>query len=224
MITLVSGIPRSGTSLMMQMVREAGIPLLHDNTPKSDENNPNGYQEWSKILQMENAETRREFGLRAPGKAVKVLTHNLHLLPRWIGEYRCVFMLRDINSIMASQSAFVTRQHSVARFDPKVAFRALKLARKKAIATLRDITKERVHFIHFENLAVKPWGEAYLLAKFLQVSYSQKMLAAMAEVIMPGLMHHGGSIENMCDTFDADRNSSSHFHSDVPTQVEGGLA
>ena len=71
MITVVSGLPRSGTSLMMQMLAAGGLPVLHDGLRAADEDNPRGYFEWERIRSLP-----RDPGCiaEAEGKAVKVIS------------------------------------------------------------------------------------------------------------------------------------------------------
>ena len=52
MITIVSGLPRSGTSLMMQMLAAGGMPILSDGERQADVDNPRGYLEWERIKQL----------------------------------------------------------------------------------------------------------------------------------------------------------------------------
>jgi len=52
MITIVSGLPRSGTSLMMQMLAAGGLPVLSDGERAADTDNPRGYLEWERIKQL----------------------------------------------------------------------------------------------------------------------------------------------------------------------------
>ena len=45
-ITIVSGLPRSGTSMMMKMLEAGGMQVLTDNIRTPDEDNPKGYYEF----------------------------------------------------------------------------------------------------------------------------------------------------------------------------------
>ena len=45
-IIVVSGLPRSGTSMMMKMLEVGRQPILTDNLREADANNPNGYYEF----------------------------------------------------------------------------------------------------------------------------------------------------------------------------------
>ena len=52
MIAIVSGLPRSGTSLMMQMLAAGGMPVLSDGERQADTDNPKGYFEWERIKRL----------------------------------------------------------------------------------------------------------------------------------------------------------------------------
>jgi hypothetical protein len=105
-VTIVSGLPRSGTSLMMQMLQAGGMQLLTDDRRTPDEHNPRGYFEHEAIKHGRNDLTWLE---SAPGKAVKVIHLLLPNLPT-DRNYRVVFMLRDIEEVVASQRAMLQQQ------------------------------------------------------------------------------------------------------------------
>ena len=99
MITIVSGLPRSGTSLMMQMLVAGGMAALSDGERKADTDNPRGYLEWERIKQLP-----KEPSLigEAEGKVVKVISQLLLSLPDG-HEYRVVFMQRPLPEVLKSQ-------------------------------------------------------------------------------------------------------------------------
>jgi hypothetical protein len=99
MITIVSGLPRSGTSLMMQMLAAGGMPILSDGERQADTDNPRGYLEWERIKQLP-----KDPGCiaEAEGKAVKVISLLLLSLPEG-HEYRVIFMQRPLPEVLASQ-------------------------------------------------------------------------------------------------------------------------
>jgi hypothetical protein len=88
MITIVSGLPRSGTSLMMQMLDAGGLPVLSDGERKPDTDNPKGYLEWERIKQLPKDPN---LIAEAEGKVVKVISQLLLLLPAG-REYRIILM------------------------------------------------------------------------------------------------------------------------------------
>jgi hypothetical protein len=105
MITVVSGLPRSGTSLMMQMIVAGGIPALTDGLRTADENNPKGYYEWEPAKALkENPDAIAA----AEGKVVKIISALLKMLPA-SHEYRVVFMRRPLDEVVASQNKMLAR-------------------------------------------------------------------------------------------------------------------
>ncbi len=105
LITVVSGLPRSGTSLMMQMLEAGGMPILCDQVRQPDENNPRGYLELEAVKHTASDSTWLE---EAPNHAVKAIHALLHLLPP-THEYAVIFMKRDLDEVVASQSSMLQR-------------------------------------------------------------------------------------------------------------------
>ena len=104
-ITVVSGLPRSGTSMMMRMLEAGGITALTDEHRAPDEDNPNGYYEFEDVKSIENYATWIE---RAPGHSVKMVYSLLKHLPVDY-EYRVVFMRRNTDEILQSQKTMLER-------------------------------------------------------------------------------------------------------------------
>ena len=98
-VTIVSGLPRSGTSLMMQMLQAGGMKLLTDERRAADENNPRGYFEYEAVKR--SGTDVSWLGL-AGGRVVKVIHLLLHHLPA-DRPYRVIFMLRDVQEVVTSQ-------------------------------------------------------------------------------------------------------------------------
>ena len=104
-ITIVSGLPRSGTSMMMRMLEAGGIPALTDELRTPDADNPNGYYEFEDVKSIENYTTWID---RASGHSVKMVYSLLEHLPTDL-DYRIVFMRRDVDEILHSQKAMLER-------------------------------------------------------------------------------------------------------------------
>ncbi len=102
-VTLVSGLPRSGTSLMMQMLRAGGLPVLNDDLRPPDAHNPRGYLEYEPV---KRSARDASWVARAVGRAVKVVHLLLPALPA-DREYRVILMRRPIEEVMASQLAML---------------------------------------------------------------------------------------------------------------------
>ena len=106
LITVVSGLPRSGTSMLMQMLDSAGYPCLTDGVRKADADNPRGYFEYEKVKRL-----RRDCAWlpEAKGKAVKIIAQLIPFLPPQFS-YQIIFMERDISEVLASQRQMLQRQ------------------------------------------------------------------------------------------------------------------
>ncbi|MEZ6235226.1 MAG: hypothetical protein R3B68_13640 [Phycisphaerales bacterium] len=104
-IVVVSGVPRSGTSMLMRMLEAAGVPLLADAKRTADEDNPRGYYE----LEAVKATARDSSWVAdAPGKGVKVIHALLPALPPG-HRYRVIFVHRDLDEVLASQRTMLER-------------------------------------------------------------------------------------------------------------------
>lgn len=106
MITIVSGLPRSGTSLMMQMLAAGGIPVLSDGERVADTDNPRGYLEWERIKLLPQ---QPACIAEAEDKAVKVISQLLLALPAG-HQYRIIFMERPLTEVVASQAEMIRRR------------------------------------------------------------------------------------------------------------------
>lgn len=112
-IVVVSGLPRSGTSMMMAMLDAGGMELLVDKTRAADLDNPNGYFEFAPVKKIVNDQ---EWLSEARGKAVKVISF---LLPRLPADYsyKTIFMRRALPEILASQQCMLDRRGEKAPHD-----------------------------------------------------------------------------------------------------------
>src|SRR5690348_5840512 len=105
MITVVSGIPRSGTSLMMQMMSAGGMPVLTDGRRSADDNNPRGYFELESVKSLAR---NQDVLAQAEGKVVKIISALLPSLPKQF-EYRVLFMCRPLEEVISSQNRMLER-------------------------------------------------------------------------------------------------------------------
>ena len=104
-VTVVSGLPRSGTSMMMRMMEFGGMPVLVDNVRQADADNPKGYYEFEPVKSLpENTAWLPD----AQGKAVKMVYALLYQLPKDYS-YRIIFMRRDLREVLKSQKVMLER-------------------------------------------------------------------------------------------------------------------
>ncbi|QDU71860.1 sulfotransferase family protein [Mucisphaera calidilacus] len=106
-IVVVSGLPRSGTSMMMQMIEAGGIPALTDSIRASDDDNPRGYYELEPVKKLKQSSDHAWLA-EAHGRVIKVIHLLLGDLPP-DHRYRIVMMNRDLDEVLASQAAMLQR-------------------------------------------------------------------------------------------------------------------
>lgn len=104
-LTIVTGVPRSGTSLVMQMLAAGGLPVLTDGQRTPDDDNPHGYFEFERVKQLR---TDQAWLADAGGQVVKIIYRLLYDLPP-AGRYRLIFVRRDLREVAASQQAMLAR-------------------------------------------------------------------------------------------------------------------
>lgn len=163
-VTVVSGLPRSGTSLMMQMLDAGGLPALRDEIRTADEDNPRGYYEFERVKQVKSDKAWLE---DARGKVVKMIHALITDLPDGY-RYRVIFMRRDLDEILASQTKMLTRHgKSGAALAPD----KLKGVYLQQIQRVMSWMGERPHFevleVSYNDLVADPEGEAAKIASFL---------------------------------------------------------
>lgn len=105
-LVVVSGLPRSGTSLVMHMLAAGGWTVMADNERPADPDNPDGYFEWEGIKQLRQ---RPDIIREADGKVVKIISTHIALLPNR-HHYRVIFMQRPIEQVVDSQFRMVARR------------------------------------------------------------------------------------------------------------------
>ncbi len=106
-VVVVSGLPRSGTSMMMKSLEAGGLLPVTDALRAADEDNPKGYYELERVKQMDKGDT--SWVADAQGKVVKVISALLEHLPPGY-EYKVIFMRRNMDEILASQKKMLERR------------------------------------------------------------------------------------------------------------------
>jgi len=179
MIIVVSGLPRSGTSLAMQMLAAGGLSVLSDGLRESDEDNPRGYCEWEPAKQLPT-----EPGLiaQAEGKAVKVISSLLPALPAE-HEYRVIFMLRPLDEVLASQAAMIRRR---GRQGPPLPVQAMQAALRAHLAQMDAVIASResgfrVLRVNYHDLIADSRRAAQLISQFLDLPLDVESMACQVD-------------------------------------------
>lgn len=164
MITIVSGLPRSGTSLMMQMLVAGGMTPLADGERVADADNPRGYLEWERIKQLPNDPACIAEG---EGKVVKVISRLLLALPAG-HEYRVIFMQRPLPEVLASQDQMLRRRGTYKEgIDPATISAAFEKHLREVYTWLEGKNYVRSLRISYHEVLSKPKEVAQKLAEFL---------------------------------------------------------
>jgi hypothetical protein len=182
MITIVSGLPRSGTSLMMQMLDASGMPVLSDGERKADTDNPKGYLEWERVKQLPKDPS---LIAQAEGKVVKVISQLILSLPM-DHDYRIVFMQRPLPEVLKSQDEMLRRrgnQDSVA--TSSAASSAIEEAFQRHLIEVNKwlIGKPNVRMtrVHYHRVLREPKSVAEELAVFLERPLDVDAMAAQVD-------------------------------------------
>lgn len=181
-ITIVSGLPRSGTSMMMKMLEAGGLPLLVDNLRIRDNDNPEGYYEFEPVKKL----SQGDFSWLgdAQGKTVKVIAALITHLPATY-TYQIIFMRREMSEILASQKKMLLNRGEDPNkiSDAEMAQLFEKHLSKVLIWIERQPNMRKID-INYNLLLKEPQPQAEQINWFMgNVLDVEKML----EVINPGL-------------------------------------
>ncbi|RMD50647.1 MAG: sulfotransferase family protein [Candidatus Thermofonsia bacterium] len=181
-VYIVSGLPRSGTSMMMKMLEAGGIPPVTDAIREADPDNPKGYYEFERVKQMDKGDVA--WLKEAQGKVVKVISALLKHLPADY-QYKVVFMRRNMPEILASQRKMLTRrgENADAMDDEKMA-----ALFEKHLTQIEAWLAEQPNFetlyVHYSDVLADPKAQVDRVAAFLGGNLN---IQAMGEVVDPNL-------------------------------------
>jgi hypothetical protein len=180
-VVVVTGLPRSGTSMLMQMLAAGGVPILSDGARQADEDNPRGYFEFEPVKQLLK---NSEWLFEARGKAVKIVAPLIGALPPGL-ECRVILCERNLEEVLDSQDQMLERRGEPAAPEHRVRLKqeyASTIARAKAMLQRRPGT-ELLVVEHGEAIA-DPIRTAGRLNEFLGGGMD---VAKMAAVVDPAL-------------------------------------
>jgi len=169
-ITIVSGLPRSGTAMMMRMLEAGGMPVVVDNIRAADEDNPAGYYEFEPVKQTSKDDS---WLAAAAGKGVKMVYRLLYDLPPGY-RYRVLFMQRKLEEVLASQQKMLAR------------------GRKAESGAVSDEQMSRLFRAQLQKFAA--WISTRPEMRMLEVSYNE-LLAAPQPVVQKINDFLGGKLD-----------------------------
>jgi hypothetical protein len=187
-IIVVSGLPRSGTSMMMNMLTAAELEIVSDRVRTADEDNPKGYFEDERVKELEKSEDRS--WLRdCRGKVIKIISFLLKDLPA-DNRYRVIFMRRDLNEVMASQNKMLIRRGEPA--DESTNQKMIDLYKnhlQKVDFQLKARPNIEFVDIDYREAVADPRGQAERVATFLELDLD---VDRMVQAVDPALYRNRG--------------------------------
>ncbi len=179
-IVVVSGLPRSGTSLMMQMLEAGGLEILTDQIRSADESNPQGYYEFEHVKELEKG-ADPSWLKEAQGKAVKIIAFLLRYLPENLN-YQVIFMQRDLHEVVASQNKMLAQRGEESQTNDE---RMLQLFEQHLLTT-RSLIASRACFhvieVSYNDVLSNPAEQATRVSKFLGGVLDIQSMAAVVDL------------------------------------------
>ena len=177
-ITIVSGLPRSGTSMMMKMLEAGGLDTITDNVRKADVDNPKGYYEFEIVKDIKEDSS---WIAGTQGKAFKMVAPLLRYLPKGF-QYQIVFMRRDMMEMLESQNKMLKRLGQPSR----------------------DVSDEKMAVLFAKQLAeLEPWLDQQKNVRVLNVMYNEVLAEPVAQVQrIAEFIEQDLATQNMLDIID----------------------
>lgn len=181
-VVVVSGLPRSGTSMMMKMLEAGGLPVLIDGRRSADRDNPEGYYEFERVKALDKGDTG--WVADAHGQVVKVISALLEFLPA-DQSYRVIFMHRRIEEVLRSQHKML--QHRGEATDA-IGDAEIAALFAKHVDKVQDWMRRQPNFrvldVNYNALLADPLPHIRAVNQFLGHALDEQR---MAEVVNPDL-------------------------------------
>ena len=181
-IVVVSGLPRSGTSMAMKMLDAAGLSMVVDGIREADEDNPKGYFELERVKDLAQ-ENDWSWLQEARGKAIKIISYLLKELPD-DHNYQVIFMRRDLTEVLASQAKMLARRDEASETDDERMIELYENDLWKANYLLRNNSRFDTLMVSYRDVLNDPEEQARRISGFLGGGFD---VEKMAEAVDPQL-------------------------------------
>ena len=175
-IIIVSGLPRSGTSLMMQMLSAGGIDVVTDSIRAPDTDNPRGYFEFERVKKIKQDQSWLP---ATRGKAFKMVSQLLYDLPA-TERYRIIFMERDMKEVLVSQEKMLTRLKQPVAPSQEIA-KAFAMHLERLREWLARQNNMAVLNVPYKELVETPVAQAVRVNEFLSGKLNVENAAAIVD-------------------------------------------
>jgi len=164
-VVIVSGLPRSGTSMAMKMLEAGGMELVVDNVRTADEDNPKGYYEDERVKDL--AEMTEKGWLKdARGKVIKVVSSLLNYLPE-NNTYKVVFMRRNLHEVLVSQTKMLERRNEDSHTADEDLLTMYESHLEKVFFQLRFRSHFEALYLDYADVVKEPLKQARRIADFV---------------------------------------------------------
>lgn len=177
-IVVVSGLPRSGTSMTMRMLEAAGLSIVVDGLREADEDNPKGYFELERVKDLAQ-ENNWDWLQDARGQAIKIISYLLKELPD-NHNYKVIFMRRDLREVLASQAKMLERRSETNETDDERMVELYENDLWKAGYLLKNNSRFETLMVSYRDVLDNPLDQAGKINEFLGGGHDiDKMAAAV---------------------------------------------
>jgi hypothetical protein len=179
-VVVVSGLPRSGTSMLMKMLEEGGLPVWSDGIRAADGQNPKGYYELERIKELDKGGDRH-WVREGRGRAVKVISSLLEHLPE-DNNYRVLFIRRPMDEVLASQAAMLAeRGEAGGDLDDAAMTRVFETHLRKVKSFLARRPAFEVLDVDYHDVLIDARRQARRIHAFLGGSLDVEKMAAVVD-------------------------------------------
>ena len=179
-VIVISGLPRSGTSMVMKMLEAGGLEVLTDGVRAADENNPNGYYELERVTRL-NIDEDRSWLVEARGKAIKIISFLLTYLPE-SNDYQVIFMHRNLDEVIRSQNAMLVQRRQAIGETSDETFHALYEKHLKQVKSFLGARRSfEVLDVAYAEVLAAPGDEAARMSRFLGRGLNLELMEAAVD-------------------------------------------
>ena len=178
-LIVVSGLPRSGTSMTMQMLEAAGLSIATDGIRKAGEDNPKGYYEYERVKELEK-EPDKSYLKEFRGKTIKVISFLLKDLPE-TNNYKVVFMRRNLDEVLASQTKMLKNRAEASETSDEDMLEVYKNHLYKVNYLMKHRSCFELLEVNYKDVVANPRREAERISEFLGNLDVDKMTRAVDE-------------------------------------------
>jgi hypothetical protein len=179
-VTVVSGLPRSGTSMMMRMLEKGGMSLLTDGFRQADDDNPWGYYEFEAVKRLDKDPS---WLADAYNKAVKIIYIFLYNLPA-SHTYKVLFMKRDLAEVIASQKQMLRRRGEADRMTDQELMDSFYEELQRLDLWIRRQENFAIRYVDYDEVVASPAAAAFEICRFLGLPLDIEM---MIQAVDPSL-------------------------------------